>query len=246
MHNLPAPKSMSEILEETFRIYGRNFPVLLGIAAIAGVPLIILCYVCAVTFVLPAGMGYMPDWYWPFTIAGFIVFIPSAIIVGPLMAGALIFAAAEQYRGQPVNIGNAYRFAWRRIGRLVGAGLLAGLAIGALWGTGIGIPAAIYLAVRWAFIWQAVLLEDCSITGAFSRSASLIKQNWWRVLGLMLVAGIIVATVTALLWLTVIGTVLAMPLIMIFTTLVYYDLRVRKENYVPELPVKETGGGKAV
>ena len=66
------------------------------------------------------------------------------------------------------------------MGSLIGAMVLATLAILAMSITLVGIPFAIYFGIRWAFIWQAALLEGCGAKDALSRSSDLVRDNWWR------------------------------------------------------------------
>ena len=126
------------------------------------------------------------------------------------------------------------------VGAMIGAEILACLAILGMSITIIGIPFAVYFAVRWDFIWQAALVERVGPRAALSRSSDFVRANWWRVVGIMLVV-IIIASVIGLLLALILGlipilgpiieTILLTPIPTIAHTLLYYDLRVRKEQY---------------
>jgi hypothetical protein len=131
------------------------------------------------------------------------------------MGGAIIHAVSEQYFNQPINIGRAYSFAWQRMGAMFGAMVLVYLAMAGIFLAAILIaviiaaaiggsyrwlitfviagtltfavaPAAIYLGINWAFILPTALLKGCGPKAALSHSAALVKQSWWRVLGIVL------------------------------------------------------------
>ena len=260
MNNILGPTNIGGILGDTFRIYGRNFLRLLAIVAIVEVGLGILGIVLTLLAIVPAimGGGGIASLI-PLIVIG-IVLVAGSIIGYPLMSGALIHAVSEQHFHQPVSIGRAYRYAWGRIKALIGAAILVALVmigivaaviliglaiIPATGATGwvilsllaiVAIVAMVYLGLRWTFIWQAALLEGCGPTAALSRSSALVRGTWWRVFGIMLVVGLIVAAISAVLGMIpivggIIGTLLATPIGITASTLLYYDLRVRKEGY---------------
>ena len=72
--------------------------------------------------------------------------------------------------------------------------------------------------------------------GALSRSSALVKGNWWRVLGIVLVLGIMAGIISGILGIirivgSAIGAILSMPITIVGATLLYYDLRLKKEGY---------------
>ena len=169
-----------------------------------------------------------------------------SLIVNALMQGALIHAVSEQTVRQTSNFGQSYSAAWQKIGNLIGACLLVGLAVGLMAITIIGIPVAIYLGVRWFFVIHAVQIEGSGITESLSRSSKLVEGNWWRVFGIMLVVGLIVWVISfALSFIPVIGSiigaVIATPIMAAAQTLLYYDLRHRKGGYTAETLARELG-----
>jgi hypothetical protein len=253
------PRNIGDILGDTFRIYGKNFWDLVAITAI------VLGVLGIIEIV--AGRGLLPlvmtggeiEALAGWTIAGLIILGVAYIVGGILVAGALIHAVSEQYLGQRISMGQAYGFAWRRLGAMLGAGILAFLAIGgivvvsvsvaALSWVGwilvvVGSCASIYLMIKWIFVLPVALLEGLGPTAALSRSSALVKKDWWRVLGITLVVALISGALIAILGMiptvgAILGSILVTPIYTIASTLLYYDLRVRKEGYSLEALASE-------
>jgi hypothetical protein len=306
MNRTLAPKSLGGILGETFTVYKRNFLRLIAIMAIVTVPF-------AVVLITPLSL-LIPTYGEPWTEAPspfmLLILIPiyfayfAALV---LTTGAVIHAAAEQYFNQPVSIGRAYSFAWRRMGDMFGASVLYGLAIGGIYLAAISIsiiiaiaiggtyswliafaiafllislvtPAAIYLGTNWAFNKFTALLEGCGPKTALSRSAALVKGSWWRVLGILLLLLLIMQVIDMIIvmifyipemtgivsdimtgamggaethfptWsITVamaggfIANIISLPIYTIGYTLLYFDLRVRKQGYSLDALANELG-----
>jgi hypothetical protein len=137
----------------------------------------------------------------------------------------------------------------------VGVGGLAGAGLSAL----LLLPYAVYLAVllvRLSLGVQALILERLSPIAAFRRSLRLTSGSFWRIvlfyLVITLVSGVISAILEGLaslvMGLAPVGTQLAIqtlasgligiftsPLILILLTLVYYDIRIRREAFDLEM-----------
>ena len=252
MKSILGPRGLQGILGETFKIYGKNFLRLLVIVAIVLVPM------------LPAIETEVVKY------TTFIVVIGMKLLFTVLVAflyGALIHAVSEQYLRQTIDIGRAYRFAWGRLWAMAGAFIFIFLLIhlgGYLVGTlsiksrflaAICFLPVIYFKTCWALALQAALLEGLGPIDALSRSSALVRGNWWRVLGILLVLFLIVLIIrNASFYLrggapviaTIIVVILAFPIATIGMTLLYYDLRVRKEGYnldslATELHIKMDG-----
>jgi len=289
MNRTLGPRSVENILSETFVIYRRNFLRLAAIVSIVAVPFAVVGFI--VNLLFPAYSGGTTE-----ALSNTIISIPlglAAFVAFILMGGAVIHAVSEQYFNQPVNIGRAYSFAWHRMGDMFWALFLAGLAIWGImvaatiisviiafaiggsseWQVALAVagmliliatPAAIYLGITWTFMLQTALLEGCGPTAALSHSSALVKRSWWRVLGIVLLFVIIVMTINMILYIPVvisavpafmtgpttwattgppsgiiiaasigalIGNIICIPIFTIGETLLYFDLRVRKQGY---------------
>ncbi len=124
----------------------------------------------------------------------------------------------------------------------------------------IWIPLAVLINVRLAFIPQSVVLEDCPPRQALSRSWDLVQGYGWRTLGVFVliylfsvlisagpsaavtfglqalgVSFVIQTIVTGVL--SIVLTILYKPIQLTGMTLLYYDLRIRKEGLDLELQV---------
>jgi hypothetical protein len=74
------------------------------------------------------------------------------------------------------------------------------------------------------------------IIEAFSKSYALVKGNWWRVFGINLMFAIIVAGINSIAGIIpvlgwAISTIVGMPVAVLGSVLLYFDLRVRKQDY---------------
>ena len=299
MNTTLGPRNLGDILSETFTIYKRNFLRLIAIMSIVMVPFAVVLII-SLSLLIPTYGEPWTEAPSPFMLLILIPIYFAFFAASVLMVGAVIHAAAQQYFNQPVSTGRAYSFAWRRLGDMFWALVLAWLAIGGIylaaisisviiavaiggtysWLIGFGVaflliflvaPAAIYLGTIWNFIGQTALLEGCGPTTALSRSAVLVKGSWWRVLGIVLllltIASIIgmifytpriivympkiivavnqattgfipYATTEPTSWTMIaasicalIGYIVYIPIFTIGHTLLYFDLRVRKQGY---------------
>ncbi len=121
--------------------------------------------------------------------------------------------------------------------------------------TFVGIPIAIYLAVRWAVAQQAIALEGAGVRESFRRSGRLVRGNWIKtaivsllgaalpeLLGPLAGALIIFALGVDFVLANLLGTLAflcLLPFGAAMRTYLYHDLRVRDVERAPEL---ETGG----
>ncbi|MGE5589142.1 MAG: glycerophosphoryl diester phosphodiesterase membrane domain-containing protein [Bacillota bacterium] len=143
----------------------------------------------------------------------------------------------------------------------VALGMSMGLsfALDARWIAVVGVivwlPVVAFLAVRWLFASQSLVAERVGVTAAIRRSFRLTRGSFWSIVGRLLLYGLITYALRAALDLGVfmaagavaltrstvaavafqgvvslVGALLA-PLTWIALTLIYYDLRIRKEGY---------------
>lgn len=100
---------------------------------------------------------------------------------------------------------------------------------------------AVYLVVRWVFVPQTVMIEDARNWAALDSSAATVRGSWWRSFGILLVIGIIqagpiiMASASSLLpalaeaAITSLAFAIVLPFYSAAQTLLYYDLKSRKE-----------------
>jgi hypothetical protein len=140
------------------------------------------------------------------------------ILIGTIAATAMIAVVASRaVLGRPVTAGQAWREARPRLPYLLGLTLLipligAGiLAVAALPGALIALAGAesggaalaslgliggaitvMWLTVQWSLAAPALMLEKQGIVQSMKRSAKLVRNAWWRVLGVQLLAAVLV------------------------------------------------------
>lgn len=257
-------RSLGDLLNETFALYGRHFRQFVLIAGTANALIAVL--------LLPLGSG---------NIASATDFVLRSF------ASVYIYAAIVNGVGQAYTIGNVVETAcyvriWRRIVSLtmVGAILVAMLATLMVplimtngldpssntenVGQGVGFAVLLLLAstvMLWIGMYlsmavQAVTMEGLTVRQALVRSYVLVQRSWWRVFAVNIVFGMVafglmlIATVPFAVTSNIVAAddpniasgvinflggvvtgALAPPVVFISGTLLYFDLRVRKENF---------------
>jgi hypothetical protein len=124
------------------------------------------------------------------------------------------------------------------------------------------IPVLLYFFNRWAVVIPSIIVEDLGATQGLRRSWRLTAGSFWRILGVLVVAFLLTFFVAQLPGLTLryaveliapisaitpvvdtvisqLSHVIALPLSMAITVLLYYDLRARKEGYDLEILAQE-------
>lgn len=194
--------------------------------------------------------------------AALLLFVPVALINGLLLAdGArwwelllssiLSTVATYWYQGMVVEatrdildgrrdhtIGSLFSSAAPFIGTLFLAGLLAGIAITI--GFLLLIVPGLILITIWAVIVPAIVIDRTGVMGAFGRSRSLVRDNGWRVFGvivvlflLQIIVGLVLTAIADAATDSFVGyaianlllSVLVLPLSAIAATVVYVELR---------------------
>ena len=230
------PRDLGDLVTDTFSVYRGNFQTFFLISIIANIPFLISGLIGNLVIEL--------------------VLLIFGIVFSVLAGAAMVYVVAAQYLRMNPTVGECYRRASRRIWSLLGSAIVFLFALGLSSVTIIGIPLAFYVLVRWYFYSQAVMLEGRrGPREALGRSHGLVKGSWWRVFGIgivfvivtgflsfiaiipSLVGGIFNAVVADILF--TIGGAVVTPIGAIGATLVYIDLRVRKEGYTLETMARE-------
>jgi hypothetical protein len=248
------PLDLGDLLDAAFSLYRENFALFAGIVAVLGVPQGILGLLA--TLARPSNVvstsngttsidsGSMESFI-GLTLGSGVI----SLLFGTLTTGALAYAVSQRYLGRDVTIGEAYSaIGFGTFFRLLGASILAAIAI--VLGLVLLIVPGIILLVHWLFLPQTIVIERSSVGSAFGRSWNLVKGSAWRVVGIGLVIFIIVsviggasggilAAIVSLVGLpSAIGvalqqvvSILIRPFELGALTLLYYDLRIRKEGF---------------
>jgi hypothetical protein len=265
------PLGIGEILDVSLKIAWRNLGTLIRIVLVVVAPaqaLIALINVSAVpnyrprTGVFPTSQGSIQrDQIWTFLAASI-----SAVLIGFLASqfatGACFRAVAETYLGRKVTWRESLRFAARRFPSILLIVTLGGVL------TVIGfvfcvIP-GIYLAVAFAVALPVLMSEGQRGRKALGRSRALVRGRWWKTALALLVAGLLAGILSgvvsgvvtalaifnghdpvALFFIAAIGgtagAIVSTPFSAAYHTVLYFDLRVRKEAFDLQLLASRLG-----
>lgn len=183
------------------------------------------------------------------SLAPFLIgFVLAALLFGcSAAAGAAIAVGAQGGRG----------------GSIAAVVLIGLVALGLLIVLGL---VSLFFYVRFLLATQAIVLEGQGPLAGLRRSWRLVGGSFWRTIGIMILMGILIyllSTIPALLVsfalnfasggalanlarnqvitlvVAYIGLIVALPLQLAVYTLLYYDLRIRKEGYDLELMAQQ-------
>jgi hypothetical protein len=174
-------------------------------------------------------------------------------LAGKLAQAGCFRAVADAYLGEEVSWRSSLRYALRRLPAVVGLSLLSTIFIAI--GFVLCIIPGIYL---WGAFYVAVpvlLVEGVGPRRALGRSRQLVRGRWWGTIGVAIVGSILVFIVAGALnglilgvalaspaqdtltgfalttLATTLSAVLTTPAAAAFATVLYVDLRVRKEGF---------------
>ncbi len=258
--NVPAPLRLrplevGDLLDETFRMYRRNFVLFAGISVIVSIPSAALSgygYSLFGNILQQTTTGAAPNF-------GFLETTLPALAIGALVNLALVpffyatvvYAACESAQGRSVTASEIVSAVVRRYFPLLGYFLLIGLMVVAF----CLIPLWIWIWVGWLVVVPVMFVEDVGLAQAMGRSWRLVEGRWWRTFLVIFLIFIIqyvarlalnafIALAQYLLLIVapsgmvlviagatqVIVDSLVNPVLQIAVVLVYFDLRVRREG----------------
>jgi hypothetical protein len=250
------PLDVADIFDGAFRIWWRQSWILFGIVLAVTVPFQALANLVQVLadpdayasgFVFGPGSDISPKAVAAAGAAAVLVVVATA-----LEQAGCVKAVADAYLGEQPTWRGALGFALRRAPPVLWLVFLESLLL-ALAFLLLVVP-AIWLAFAWSVALPALLVEDVRGRRALGRSFRLVRGRWWRTAGVVVIAFLIgtfgallvsvpfdvIATgaapdnlLVAFLARTlggVVGAVVSTPLIAAFLTLVYFDLRARKDG----------------
>ena len=260
------PLSVGEVLDASFKIVRQSFGTLAGCVLVVAVPLNIVNTLITASASDEAfnldnttrGTGFGTGT----EVAGSLVTTTLSLVLMSLASAACFRAVSGVYLGEHPTIGGSLRFAASR--------LLPVIAVSFLYVLGL-IPAfialiipGIWLAVAWSVSFPALLSEGLGPVAALGRSFRLVKGRWWPVFGALLVMYLLVAVISGILGAllgatliaavdsevvaavlyTIVNTVsslITLPLMAAVLTVLYFDLRVRKEGFDLHLLARGVG-----
>ena len=188
--------------------------------------------------------------------SGSLLILQVLLLVVSLVGSSLATAAAyrlvaDAYLGRTVDPAASLRFGAQRFLSVIWISLLVGLLV-AVASVFLLVP-GIYLLVAWSVAVPALLGENLRITAALGRSRALVRGRFWPCAGVLFLA-LLLALIVTLAILAVLGALigssgndtvifieqgvasliantLVLPFQVAVTTVLYIDLRVRKEGF---------------
>ena len=251
------PLGVGELLDAAIKIYTSRWKTLIAACAITLVPVAVLTALLQSSAQIDTSIDPTTGMvrtnggdFAMYLLATLLALVVS--LAGSGLAHAACFRSVSgAYVGDDVDWKESLRFAWSRIGPVLGLTLLRALAMMLgllLCGLGILWPIAVY-----AVAMPVLLVEGTTATGSMSRSQQLVKGSGWRVLGIVLLGMIVaslfqgllsapmtililrnptgVTTLVVRILTTSVASVLVTPFTVALTMALYVDLRVRKEGF---------------
>jgi len=185
------------------------------------------------------------------------------LIGDSLVLAACVKALSDAYLGQQPSVEDSLRFGLRRLPALIVQVILR-FILYAIFFVALIIP-GIWLYGALAVAVPALVIERTGPIASLNRSRRLVKGSWWRTAAVILVAALITAFAQGLIGgvltgvalassnpsllfavmitvlATIVSAVLLQPFAAAVTTVLYYDLRIRREGYDLELLAEELG-----
>jgi hypothetical protein len=217
-------RSVGEILDLAFQLYRSRWKQMATATGILVLPLLVL-EVLAPLDLLPV-LNMLSN----------LVFLAAS--------AAVVVIASEAYLGRDVAAADAVRAAGRRFFSIWGAAIIQGILI--VFGLFLLIiPGIIAMAVTFA-MQQAIMIEGETAGDAFTRSRELARGHFVHILltgvlaffivffgmmGIGFAIGLAVQNPRLSMLLTNVALVAINPLAAVVSTVLYYDLRIRKEAF---------------
>ena len=253
------PRTASELVDAAVRILRQHYGSFVVVSAIAAIPGMLA------NLLLLASTGWGSDLQAlaaqdPFSGQRIMIMLVGFVTYA-IAEGVYVRMTADAYQGGSTSPMDALGHVASRL-PAAAIGQLVRFALAAIAGVFLVLP-GLFVLVRTAAAAQGSVLEGEGALGGIGRSWTLTKGSFWRVLGgiglawlllfvvmfgVQMVVGILAAVAggqKAVLAVSVVlgslGSVFVYPIIPIVTTLMYYDLRVRREGLDLELMADDLG-----
>lgn len=249
------PLTLGEILDRTFSLYRRHFLLFIGISAIPQVLVLAFSVASLLLSRVPGRIAPLHTLLTAFGILAALAFVVVYLVAYLFSQGGTIFAVSDLYLGRPTTIAASLRRVSGEFWSLFGVLLLNGLAV--LGGFLLLVIPGIYIMCRLLVCVPAALIERRGPRESLSRSFDLTRDYAGRAFMVILLYFVIAFAVqmcigipfgvaafmvgknsSALLVVQIlsqvagaIGNVLVIPILLIATSVFYFDLRVRKEAF---------------
>jgi hypothetical protein len=264
------PLGVGEILDVAIKIYRARFGVLVRAVAVVVGPVFAVAAVIRISIPQSDNLfdasqpGATPtfetDQFWAF-LAGTLVIFVLAFVASQVATGACFKAVGGAYLDEEPDWKESLRFARERLGSLLWLSFLLVLLLTPAFLACI-IPGVDFY-VAWSVAAPVLLLEGVKGRGALKRSRALVEGRFWPTVGVLMLVAVLTGIVQAIFLGVLTGVVsvagndvataladaigqtvssaLTTPLSAAVLTVLYFDLRVRKEGFDLELLAHRLG-----
>jgi hypothetical protein len=263
------PMTLGELLDRSFFLYRKHFPLFVGIVALPH--LLLLAFQLAGIAI--GGLAIRPRDPAGFTVASVIWLFATMVVALAAVAasqGATVIAVSQVHLGRETSVSAAFAAIKGRILEITL--IMIGVGIGIGIGFVLLVIPGIILALMWSLTIPVVVLEDKGLSDATSRSAELTKGSRGRIFLIYVLYFVLFLTISYLwqiplgvavglfsrghnlagdlpVWVKIAAPVgqfftqcLVGPLLTIALSLMYYDQRVRKEAFDLQLMMSALDG----
>lgn len=219
--DLNTPRTVGQILDAAFRTFGRRPLLFISLAAIVLVPY-------GTATVLLERAKHVP------ATTEFLLLLADLAVVNPFVSALQMQALLDLGTGGRPAVRDVIRRGIKVLPVVAAADIIA--AIGEFAGLLFFLIPGVIIALRLAVVAPAAASEPITWPEALSRSFALTRGNAWRVLGLLLIQGVLLslalgvesassvaaAIIGAVLW------IIAQAFCTLMINLLYFDLRARQ------------------
>jgi hypothetical protein len=236
---LRRPRAAGELIGDGLRLWSLEARRLLAIGAIVAIP----------ANVIVSGIGLEELWSdfegeGSSAAATLIPTVLDYLVVLPLIVAMTVNLITTPAGSR--SVARAVSFGLDRYRVVFWAVLLA--LLGSIVGLLLLIIPGIYLLVRWYFTTWMVVLDERRGPDALAGSGELVEGSWWRTFGIVLLANLAALVPVILIYVPfgiagsaldsgaldlagrTLGAMVAYPYVALVSTLLYFDLRARKEG----------------
>jgi hypothetical protein len=264
------PLSLGEILDVAFKICFAHWKTLLKAVLVVIVPVQIISTILTADYVIDSldfkssadqtpqeSLDQLNQY-----LGGIAISTLLQVLAVTLATAACFRAIAQAYLGESADWRASLSYALKLFPSLLLLTLLYALGVGLA--TLLFIVPGIWLYIAWAFALPAMLVEGRRGTKALGRSFGLVKGRWWRTFGVIALGFIIALVISSLVQIVffvgmfvgadnhtlvlvlsaiagIAGLSISTPFQAALLTVVYFDLRVRKEAFDLELLARDIG-----
>jgi hypothetical protein len=227
------PRSATELVDAAFQVY-RRAPLQFMVAlAVVYVPWLVIRLVFDIN-IDPAAIP---------PLSTIMVIAVGGVAIYAVAGGVITAIARDVYLDLPVSVPEAFRVVATRLVTLIVASIITVALMG--FAAFFLVLPALYVAARFAVVRQVIVLEDAGAGRSLSRSSALSAGLKMHILGTLALivllllavnigAGLLISIIPSRVIVNVLSTTLSVvvgPILGITETVLYYDLRIRREGF---------------